>query len=166
MTAKKSEGSGFAALTAGAMMSRNMVTVPLDATAREIERVLIENDISGVPVRDHSERIVGILSWRDVMEYFAQSPENEPHRPHAFYRIVDEETLEEDDALELPIDDGVTARDMMSSDLLTVEETDGLKSIAITMTRHAVHRLLVRDAAGDVVGILSTMDILRALAEA
>ncbi len=166
MTAHRKDNPGFAALTAGAMMSRNMVTVPLDATAREIERILIENDISGVPVRDHSERIVGILSWRDVMEYFAQSPEREPHRPHAFYRMIDDETLEESDTFELPLDDAVAARDMMSTDLLTVEETDSLKSIAVTMTEHAVHRVLVRDTSGEVVGILSTMDILRALAEA
>lgn len=166
MTAHRPDNPGFAALTAGAMMSRNMVTVPLDATAREIERILIENDISGVPVRDHADRIVGILSWRDVMEYFAQSPESEPHRPHAFYRMVDDETLEESDTLELALDDAVTARDMMSTDLLTVEETEGLKSIACTMSEHGVHRLLVRDSSGEVVGILSSMDILRALAEA
>lgn len=150
-------------LTAGDLMTEDMVTVSLSATARDIERTLVENGISGAPVRDTSGAICGIVSWRDVMEYFAQSAENEPHRPHAFFRYTDAETLEGGEEIEVPIDDAATAADMMSTDLLTTERTATLKELSRAMISHRVHRLLVRDGDG-VVGIVSSFDILEALA--
>ena len=158
------EDNTFTRLTAADMMQTGMVTVPLDATAKEIEQVLVENKVSGVPVHDTAQKIVGIISWRDVMEYFAESSQEDPRNPHTFYRFIDDETLELGSEIEIPLDQTVTARDVMSTDLLTAPSTATLPEVARLMTEHKVHRLLVTDPLGDVVGILSTLDILRSLA--
>ncbi|MCA9321289.1 MAG: CBS domain-containing protein [Planctomycetes bacterium] len=144
------------------VMTEQIVAVPVSATAREIERVLTENEISGVAVRDHNERIVGIVSWRDVMDFFAHSPESEPHRPHDFFRYIDGDTLEFDE-YEVALDDDATAADFMNTDLLCVAATAGLREAAKMMTTHRVHRLLATDNEGHIVGILSTMDVLDTL---
>lgn len=150
-------------LTAGDLMTEDMVTVPMSASARDIERTLVENGISGAPVRDTSGAIVGIVSWRDVMEYFAQSADSEPHRPHAFFRFTDADTLEAGEEIEVPVDDAAVAADMMSTDLLTTERNATLRELSRAMITHRVHRLLVRDGEA-IVGIVSSFDILEALA--
>ncbi len=151
-------------LTARDMMQTGMVTVPMDATATEIERTLVENKISGVPVHDNADKIVGIISWRDVMEYFAENHSDDPRNPHAFYRFVDVETQELGYEIEIPLDETVVARDVMSTDLLTAPATSNLQEVAKLMTERGVHRVLITDPFGDIIGILSTLDILRSLA--
>ena len=158
------EETAWAELTAADMMQKGMVTIPLDATAKEIEQVLVENKVSGVPVHDVTEKIVGIVSWRDVMEYFADDSENDPRNPHAFYRFVDDETMELGTEVEVPLDETVTARDMMSNELLCVRSTAKISEVAKLMVEQRIHRVLVNNPFGDVVGIVSTLDILRALA--
>ncbi len=151
-------------LTAKDMMQSGMVTVSLEATASEIECVLVENKVSGVPVRDSGDKIVGLVSWRDVMGYFAENSHSDPHNPHAFYRFIDSETLELGSEIEIPVDETVTARDVMSTELLTTPANSSLKVVAKLMTDHGVHRVLVTNPFGDIIGILSTLDILRSLA--
>lgn len=150
--------------TAGDVMTTDLVTVPLSATAREIERVLIETNVSGVGVTDASGRIVGILSWRDVMAYFAESTDRSPHDPHSWFRYAREGRYEEG-TVDLPLDDAVTATDMMRTDLLCVDETTPLVVVGRRMVEWDVHRVLVRDADEFVSGIISTMDVLAALCQ-
>ena len=149
-------------LTIDDIMRRDIITAPMSATAREIEQILTENEISGVGIRDAEGRIVGIVSWRDVMSFFAQSPEPEPHRPHDFFRYIDGDTLECGE-WEVEIDDEVTAADFMNTDLLTIPASSGIREAARLMCEHRVHRLLVTDTEESICGLISTMDILDTL---
>jgi CBS domain-containing protein len=149
-------------LTVGDIMKRVIISVPMSATAREIEQVLTENEISGVAVRNAEEQIVGIVSWRDVMAYFAQSDDRDPRRPHDFFRYIDGDTLETQE-YEVPLDEEATAEEFMNVDLLTVPVGAGIRDAAKLMTTHRVHRLLVAGADGRIVGLISTIDILDTL---
>ncbi len=149
-------------LTVSDVMHENIVSVSLGATAREIEKVLTEQDVSGVAVKDTGDRVVGIVSWRDVMEWFANTSDREPHRPHDFFRFIDGDTFEYNE-YEIPVDDAATARDFMNTELLTIPGTASIKEAAGMMTDNKVHRLLVTDENGEISGIISTMDILRTL---
>ena len=147
------------------IMCSKVVSVGFGTTARELERILIDSEVSGVAVNDNSGKIVGICSWRDVMRAFAENNEDEPHRPHDFFRCIDPRTMDTSREVEVAIDDAVTASDVMNTELLMVTEETGLKDIARKMTEHHVHRLLVADKKGQVVGLVSTMDIMNALGQ-
>ncbi len=48
------------------MMTRNPITVPFDYTIEETAEVLLKNKISGVPVVDHDNRVIGVITQADM----------------------------------------------------------------------------------------------------
>ena len=48
------------------IMSKNPITVPLDYTLEETAEILLKNKISGVPVLDHEDNIVGTITQTDL----------------------------------------------------------------------------------------------------
>lgn len=50
----------------GDIMSRNPVTVPLDYTVEETAQLLLEKNISGVPVVDRANKLVGVITQSDL----------------------------------------------------------------------------------------------------
>ena len=53
-------------ITAGDLMNPEILTVDIDMTVRELASFLVENEISGAPVRNREERIVGVVSLFDI----------------------------------------------------------------------------------------------------
>ena len=54
------------------IMQSDVVTVTTDATARELARLLADEQISGVPVVDGAGRLVGVVSSTDVVRLAAE----------------------------------------------------------------------------------------------
>ena len=54
-------------MTVGDVMSREVVTVPPGASLKEAARLLVEYRISGVPVVDNQNHVVGVVSEADVL---------------------------------------------------------------------------------------------------
>lgn len=50
----------------GAVMTRNPITVPQDFTIEEVAQVLLDNKVSGCPVRDDEGTIVGVCTKSDL----------------------------------------------------------------------------------------------------
>jgi acetoin utilization protein AcuB len=50
------------------IMSDKLITVPADYTVEETAEVLLQNKISGVPVLDDQERLVGVITQNDLFE--------------------------------------------------------------------------------------------------
>jgi acetoin utilization protein AcuB len=48
------------------LMTRNPVTVPWNYTIGETAEILLKHDISGAPVVDHQDRVVGIITKGDL----------------------------------------------------------------------------------------------------
>lgn len=69
----------LAALTAGDLMSREVVTVRADMPLREAAAELIRREVHGVPVVDGAGRCVGVLSVSDLARWTAGA--GEPKAP-------------------------------------------------------------------------------------
>lgn len=160
---KKPARGDFADRVASDVMVRRVVTVPADATLTEVERVLADNRISGVPVVDDEGCVLGVLSVRDLIEHHAEEGRQRRRGP-SFYQI-DAADFDEDelDAYDLPEDPAATAEQVMTPQVLSVSPDTPLRAVAALMVRQAVHRLLVQDDER-MVGIVSAMDLLRAMA--
>ncbi|MBW2428956.1 MAG: CBS domain-containing protein [Deltaproteobacteria bacterium] len=50
------------------LMTKNPITVPPDYTVEETARVLLDNKISGVPVVDGKENVVGVITQTDIFK--------------------------------------------------------------------------------------------------
>jgi CBS domain-containing protein len=122
-------------LTAGAIMTPTLVTVRPDASIEEAIDVLLREQISGLPVLDDDDRLVGVITEFALLAI-------------AYDRRVKNHTVSQH----------------MTRDLITVAVDDPVSRVADLCIVHRVRRVLVvRD--GRMVGVIARRDVLRALVE-
>ncbi|WP_406723819.1 CBS domain-containing protein [Streptomyces sp. GD-15H] len=73
------EAAKSRARTAGDVMSAPAVTVRADATVTEAARLMTEHGIERLPVVDEEDRLVGIVTRRDVLRVFLRTDEDIEH---------------------------------------------------------------------------------------
>lgn len=152
------------ALTAGDVMQTRIITVADTAPLSEVERVLTENRISGVPVTDQAGRVIGVVSVKDLLDRYVEDPDDRPRRGRGYYRESSEEMDEDFESFELPAQGEETAGSVMTPEVFHVPVTAPLQEVARKMVAHDIHRVLVTDpGSGRVAGILTSMGMLSAL---
>src|ERR1700737_484925 len=62
------------------VMTTNVITVGPDTSVQEVARILSERGISGVPVVDADDRLIGILSEGDLLHRVETGTERRPAR--------------------------------------------------------------------------------------
>lgn len=139
------------------VMTEDVVSVREDASVESIARLLLQRRISAVPVTDANGRPVGIVSEGDLM----RRPETGTDRRPSWWL----ELLQGSDehAAQYIKSHGLVARDVMSTDPLTVSENTPLEKVARLLEQEHIKRVpVVR--GGRMVGIVSRADLLHALA--
>ena len=117
------------------------------------------------PVTDEAGRVIGVLSLKDLVERYTQDPDARPHRIKGFYQQVGDESFAEDfSSYETTTEAEETAQDIMTAQVFSVESDTGMRELATKMVELDVHRLLVTKQK-KTVGIVSTMDVIKAIAE-
>ncbi len=145
------------------IMTRDPITVRPDTPLKEVIKILADRRISGLPVIDAAGKLLGVISETDLMW------QETGVTPPAYIMVLDSviflqnpTTYERDLHKAL----GQTVEEVMSREgIITVTPDKPLREAARIMNKHKVHRLPVLDAAGQVVGILTRGDIVRAMAE-
>lgn len=161
--AAKARATSFLEQEVKEVMRKEVVTVAASTPLSEVERVLSEAGVGGVPVTDEAGIVIGVLSLRDIVDRYSSEPDARPTLS-GFYH-VDAEDLEEGEleGFEIPMQSEETAGQVMSAQVFSVRPTATLREAARSMVKHEVHRLLVQER-GKTLGIVSTMDLLRAMA--
>ncbi|HXI21665.1 MAG TPA: CBS domain-containing protein [Gemmatimonadales bacterium] len=124
------------------VMQRNLRVIRGTDTVGDAITLLAENHVSGVPVVDDHGRLVGVLSSSDILETLAEHAE-----PAEREQIFDETLVSE----------------IMTPRPQTIGSTAALRDAAQRMLYLEVHRLFVEDE-GKLVGVVSTTDLVRAMA--
>jgi CBS domain-containing protein len=147
--------------TAKDIMTIDVITIHYSASLRDLSRALAENGISGIPVVDDENRIVGMISMRDLLREEIRSLGMIPE-----YQDISELFSS---ALDMEEAEGVSVRRMwveeiMSRVIHTAEETATLRELCSIMNEHKVHRLpILRE--GKLVGLVTATDLIRTIAE-
>lgn len=144
-------------------MTSPVIVLDDTSTLRDAARTLTEAKISGAPVVDHRGQPVGVLSLFDITTYLAglERPANEPG---GFYRQGSLRfDMLDDEAPEFAPDEEVQVKDVMSPQILSVRPEAPLSNVAKRLRAENLHRVFVRNAKGELVGVVSTMDLLGAL---
>lgn len=115
------------------IMTSEMITVEADASIHEAATLLVDHGISGAPVRDEFGRIVGLISLRDIVRFEAEARKEGQVRSY------------------------------MTPIVIALPEDSSIHEVIEAMLQRNVHRVLVRDTEGDIRGIISSLDVLRAL---
>ena len=145
------------------MMTREVYAVAPDTDLDTVAWLLTEHRISGLPVVGADGSPLGVLSRADLV------PLARPDRPAAagrsiYYRIRGGSIGTVGTPVAAPPGRRGTARELMSSRFLAVAPSARLGEAARLMVNGGVHRLLVVDE-GRLVGILATLDVLRAVSD-
>ncbi len=141
------------------IMTTDLVTATPDADIVSLARLMMEHRVSALPVVEADGRLVGVVSEGDLLRRHELGTER---RLSLWMRLLEGE---EAVAREFVRSHGRRARDVMSSDLVTVNEDAALPEMARLMEeRHVKRVIVVRDNLP--VGIVSRADLVRGLTAA
>ena len=119
------------------IMTPTVISVSPDDSLVDAMDLIVENDISGLPVIDSEGRLVGIISELDRIKMSGVEAED----------IADAQVV-----------------DWMSHGVITVDEFATLEQVAELLVRASIRRIPVT-SDGHVIGIVGRRDLVRALRE-
>jgi CBS domain-containing protein len=117
------------------IMTPRLFTVDAEASAEEAAWALTRRHIGGAPARDAEGNLVGMLSKSDLVD-----PE-----PAQWIRKE------------------ATVGDLMRPDVITLYADDPAMAAVAEMANSNIHRVVVLDADSQPIGIVTSMDVVRAL---
>lgn len=124
--------------TVADIMATELMTFSPDTIIHKAIQILLDQRLSGAPVVDHANKLVGMLSKKDCLKVVLSSSYHQ--------------------------DWGGTVRDYMSADVTTIDPDTDLVSAAEFFLNSTFRRFpVLRD--GRLVGQVSRHDVLRALIE-
>ncbi|WP_030902886.1 MULTISPECIES: CBS domain-containing protein [unclassified Streptomyces] len=123
------------------LMTDEVVSVAPGTGFKDVAKLLAQYDISGVPVLDDEDRVVGVVSQTDLLAH--TGPGSHP--------------AEQSSTVAGP----PSAGDVMSAPAVTVHAEETVAEAARLMTRRGIERLPVVDVEDRLVGIVTRRDLLR-----
>jgi CBS-domain-containing membrane protein len=135
------------------VMTRNVIKIRDNADFSEVTNLLSENRISGLPVVDGENRVIGIITEADVLSMAGMQ------QGHAFKDII-RHILGEP----LPgTKRNKSLREAMSSPAITTGPDADIREVALTLDEKRIKRLPVVDEQGKLIGVISRADIVRTI---
>jgi CBS domain-containing protein len=122
-------------LTASDVMIKDVITVRESTPLKEVARLFSERKITGAPVVDEVGKLVGVISETDIIRKTTSIGAWSP---------------------------SLTGQ-IMTKPVVTVAPTDTLQRVCELMFNRRIHRVVVAEES-KIVGIITTMDILRSIA--
>jgi acetoin utilization protein AcuB len=126
------------------IMTENLVTIKAESPITMALELMNSKSIRHLPVVDDRNKIVGILSDRDVQRAMSVKKINQFQQ-------------------QIHLDAEILVEDFMSWPVYSVNETTPIVRVAEEMLSQKVSSFLVEDNAGKIKGIITTDDMLKVL---
>jgi len=148
----------FPALTAGDLMKQPVVVIPLNMSLRAAAHILQREQISGAPVVNATGRCVGVLSTTDFLKWVddggsGQTPAQPLLEVCSEAQVIDLELLPRDEVCF-----------HMSTNVVSCGPDLSVTRLARQMLDAHIHRVVVVDFNQRPVGVVTSTDILAAVA--
>jgi CBS domain-containing protein len=162
MKASNTQRMVLEATTAKDLMWPDPVSIEESATIREGVAFLVDKGFSAAPVIDRAGRPVGVLSRADVLVHDREQVHH-PASPE-YYSGADLATEKElAEGFQIEEVDQTPIKEIMTPVVYSVLPDAPVTEVINQMLGLKVHRLFVVDPDGVLVGVISTMDVLRHL---
>ncbi|MDH6514143.1 CBS domain-containing protein [Streptomyces sp. SAI-208] len=122
--------------TVGQVMTSDVVQARRATSFKDLVRLLDRHHISGLPVVDDDDKVIGVVSGTDLVRAQARRSGKNP-------------------------DGALTAHDLMTTPAVTVHPEQTVPEAARLMERRGVERLPVVDEEDRLIGIATRRDLLR-----
>jgi len=151
--------AGGAMLKVKDIMTRELITVSPETEIVRATKLLLENRINGVPVRDETGKLVGILCQSDLIAQQKKLP-----IPSFFTLLNGLIPLISKKEIEKQVRKiaAITVAQAMTPNPVTVQPDMNIEEVAALMVDHNFHTIPVVDE-GELVGIVGKEDMLRTL---
>ncbi|WP_111563645.1 CBS domain-containing protein [Rhizobium sp. AN80A] len=133
------------------IMTRKVISISPAVGVRHAVAVMLQNNVSGLPVVDDQERVCGMLTEGDLL---LRREIRLNQRPFRAPEIVSEAELER-----YISSNGWAVADVMSPDVIVARPDSEIADIAESLQAHRIKRLPIVEN-GKLVGIVSRGDIL------
>lgn len=146
-------------LTAQDVMNRQVQTIGPEHPVREAARLMVETGLRRLPVVSAEGILQGMLTRADLLQLVVTSPLMSPAVPTGTAPLGQRQTPTSVPLQQRPIGDYAT------SDVATVSQDSPLSDVIDALMLSAFKRVVVVDAEGQVVGIISDVDLLKQIQE-
>ena len=136
-------------------MRVDVVTAGPDMNVADVASQMIRSQVSGMPVVDGSNKIVGVVTEGDLLRRAESGTEH--HRPRWLQIFIGSAGL----ADEYIKSHALKVKDVMTSDVVAINSDESLDTAVDLMEKRRIKRLPVTKD-GKLIGILSRADVLAA----
>ena len=146
-------------MKASEIMARNVIAIRAEASVNEAVRLMLQHKISGLPVVNAADELVGIVTEGDFLRRAETGTETQ--RPRWLQLLMGTGKLADDYVRS----HGRKVAAIMTADVVAVGEDAALGEVVKAMEKWRIKRVpVIRDRK--VVGLISRSDLLRAFARA
>ena len=142
------------------IMTTDVIVANKNDIIANVANLLIKEKIGGLPVVDEENKVVGIISETDIMK--KESHVDSPRMLNFIQGIIflDDMKKFEDEMREIA---AYKVEDLMSKDIITVNENDTFDYVANVMINKSINRVPVVDENNFLKGIICRYDIIKAM---
>jgi len=147
-------------LLAKNIMTKKVITINKNASVEKLSELLLKNKISGVPVVDDDDKLVGVATEGDLIVR-----DSDLHFPRYFKLLDSIIYLESLNKFKSNLKKylGTKVEDIMTAKVRTVREDTLVSEVANIMIRSNVNRVPVLNRKGDLAGIITRADIVKSM---
>ena len=142
------------------IMTKEVYTVKIDDTVEECAKLLTDKNLSGAPVVDDDGKLRGIVTEGDLIRRGTnlKGPKAIEILGGLIYLDTPKKFFEE-----LKKDLGIFVQDVMTDEVITINENATVEEAATLMVEKKIKRLPVLNDNKELVGIISRKDIMNYL---
>jgi CBS domain-containing protein len=149
------------------LQARDVMTSPVayvmsETPLNEVANLLLRKGISAAPVLDDGGHLVGMVSEGDLVR---RGPAKDGDHRSWWLDLFESDAAGNEKFLNYLTIHGLRAKDVMTGEVVSVDEQTTIAQIATLLEAHQIKRVpVMRD--GKLIGIVSRANLLRALAQA
>lgn len=147
-----------------AIMATPVQCVSPELSVEQLTILLLEGNFSGAPVVDAKGKLVGMVSKTDLLRQSSDADGNLDTEPLVL-RSKQGVEYELGPGFHLDRIAQATVEEIMAPLAFSIPETAPIAQAAALMAFEGIHRLPVVGSEGEVVGLVSSLDVLRFVAE-
>ncbi|GAB6085281.1 CBS domain-containing protein [Alkaliphilus crotonatoxidans] len=143
------------------IMTKDVITVKREDTVEHVIKLLMEHNVSGLPVVDEENHVVGMITEGDLIY------RSKKLQIPSYFTILDSYIfLESTKTIQEQIRKmvGYRVEDVMTEKVISVDVEENIEEIATLMATKKVNRVPITEN-GKLVGIVSRRDIIKAYAD-
>jgi predicted transcriptional regulator len=154
-------------IIASELMSTGVLAVPAEWSIKQLADFFVEHKISGAPVINSNQKLVGVVSISDMVQFDSLSAADKSSliANDVYTEVIGQPVMQGDiNKLLAHANDNCNVDSIMTPSVISVVMTATLPEIACKMYDRHIHRVFVTED-GKILGVISTTNILEAISK-